>query len=1136
MAAPKLQLLSRTIYDTDGTTTEWDFNFSGGYLLPSHVKAYYENEFGFRTDVTVTEAMLIGEYQLRIAPALPAGSVLVIYRSTPKDAPMVNFMERGTVSEISLDTTAKQAVFVAAEAADEVNTVDWNKIMEAATEADASEQAAAASAAASAASATLADTLTQNAKAAVIASGTATAAAASASASAAAASRNEAVAAQNKAVAAWAASTAPNEQLAAIDQTLHAGTIVKALVYDTSMDADGGAWRDRCKHTSWYNDVAISGSWLGQASNEAAARNKGDAVGPELLLNPNFASDLSTWTGVNWVWYQDSTRAGQGVAVSQGTNPLSSNVSAVAGATYEVTIEVTRCGPSGLLLDWGNSIQEDLIQQPGTHTFRYTSASTQTTSVVLWPQADGANQTAVSYVSVKRVGGQGGDYYQSSDNGKFYWLTGNSGQTEVFRGNKRDFPAVAGIVAEAYRVVIYDLTAPGCPMWMVVAPVQLNGIGDGFWRSSRVATSVHASGGTVYFGVTLPGSEDAAAGLCFLNFARGLAGRYPSATVVNGGEVQMGSLLTANLDDSLPRLVSAQVNDIAVTVLPDAPVDAATGLPIPTIYVATMGGVSMIRHDGTVVNGLTGTKTYGVDLSQGLLRVMIEDGSKSGGKGNPVVQNLNPDTLVSLSLESASTFGFNGWEFLSSLACGHVGFMNSGLSFGRVVLGKHNPSAVTKGMRAFVTNTYNSGWQVGDSRGAWLADVVAETVTTSELLVNGDFSAGATGWSAQAGALLDASTGELKVTASGLTYGGAQRSFPAVAGKSYVVTFEARRGTASACWLVCASGTNVSHFAVTESVMTKVTKTFVADGSFIALTCQVNNSLDGGTAFFDNISVKLAEADRSVKNAALSIVGTLTKAPVAAGAQLVEYSGFSAANGLEQPYSPNLDFGAGDFGLMMWVNHATVGNTQVFVSRGSAADAPLFGLWMDAGVYKVACAATDVSVSTGYTATAGRSMLTMLRKDGVLEAWVNDRKVYSGANTANITNNLAKLSIGRSYSGGSWASGTSLALVRITATAPTADQIAKIYRDELQLFQPNAQCAIAGTSSGVTALDYDDTTDLLHVGTQWGRTSFHDLVRVDSEATTVGAVTTITAQGGAVVMGGTGGRIYQPAKIGRAHV
>lgn len=153
MATPKLQLLSRTQYDTDGLTIVWDFNFSGGYILPEHVKAYYDTTLGVRTNITVTPSMLIGPNQLQITPAIPAGNVLTIYRSTPKDQPLVDFVDRGTVSEVALDTIAKQSVFVAAEASDEVATFNGDIAATAAGVAVTSAAAAALSATSAATSA-----------------------------------------------------------------------------------------------------------------------------------------------------------------------------------------------------------------------------------------------------------------------------------------------------------------------------------------------------------------------------------------------------------------------------------------------------------------------------------------------------------------------------------------------------------------------------------------------------------------------------------------------------------------------------------------------------------------------------------------------------------------------------------------------------------------------------------------------------------------------------------------------------------------------------------------------------------------------------------------------------------------------
>jgi hypothetical protein len=55
-----------------------------------------------------------------------------------------------------------------------------------------------------------------------------------------------------------------------------------------------------------------------------------------------------------------------------------------------------------------------------------------------------------------------------------------------------------------------------------------------------------------------------------------------------------------------------------------------------------------------------------------------------------------------------------------------------------------------------------------------------------------------------------------------------------------------------------------------------------------------------------------------------------------------------------------------------------------------------------------------------------------------------------------------------------------------------------------------------GTSDAVTALAYDDVTDLLHVGTSApGRSVFQGLRRVDNTTTAVG--TAISASNGLVV-------------------
>jgi hypothetical protein len=89
-----------------------------------------------------------------------------------------------------------------------------------------------------------------------------------------------------------------------------------------------------------------------------------------------------------------------------------------------------------------------------------------------------------------------------------------------------------------------------------------------------------------------------------------------------------------------------------------------------------------------------------------------------------------------------------------------------------------------------------------------------------------------------------------------------------------------------------------------------------------------------------------------------------------------------------------------------------------------------------------------------------------------------------------------------------------MALWRISATAPTPAQIAKIHEDERKLFQPGAHCTLYGTSDAVTALAHDPKSNLLHVGTSAGRSTFDGLQRVANTETPVG--TAISAVNGLI--------------------
>lgn len=841
-----------------------------------------------------------------------------------------------------------------------------------------------------------------NQRADAVDAGAAAAGSIGASVSTAAASAAAAAVARDAALAAWVASTYPAETLASVSTALHAGAIVKQIVYDTSKDSDGGAWRKRTAHTSWYNEtLGFTGKWLGQKTSTATA--------------------------------------------------------------------------------WATS------------------------------------------------GAAAGDGFQNSTDGKFYTLTGTNTASEIFRGNVREFPAVVAVVAESGRVVFYDLTQPTCPMWMVFVSGTNNWL-----RNSAGVTSVAVLNGTVAVGSS---NVD----LCVWNFVAE-SGLLYAATL----NKLLGTMAQRNSSQGIApitgsTIVNRTINDCAITVLDTAPIDAATGLPVPTIYAFTAGGVSRIAHDGTVSSTATGSTVNSGYVEGGYVYARCQNGAVA-------ISYPVSNALPTGGASNLNNYWGGEQYYASSIpamlgnagsACAHnCNGTPSGLS-----VFKGNPSTPAKGMVDYITNTYNSGWMVGDIKGAWLADTTAETISGSgELVTNGDFASALTGWTV-GGTASNTSVvaGEINIQptadATSAPVIVSQANLATVVGRNYRLSYRARVAGSGAVGIRMSIGSaNAANTTSTTNVEMSVD--FVATSTTTAVQMIVYGTTST-IGIFDNISVKLAEPDRSVKNKGLVVNGSLTKTAVASGAGLVAYSGFSAANYLEQPYNADLDFGTGDFCVMGWVNAIAHSGSQTLVFRSSVPFSTNYiqlAKASDGTVYL----ATKGGTTERVTATSGLPIPTgawcfivATRVSGALSVYINaalSSTVSFAAEDVSSVGAVTRLGVATSTTPSALLNG-SIALWRIGATAPSADQIAHIYRTELAMFQPGAQCTLAGSSAAVTTLAYDEDTTLLHVGTSWGRSSFKDLARIDSEATTTGALTSLSASGGVIVTGGTSGKVYMPALL-----
>jgi trimeric autotransporter adhesin len=409
----------------------------------------------------------------------------------------------------------------------------------------------------------------------------------------------------------------------------------------------------------------------------------------------------------------------------------------------------------------------------------------------------------------------------------------------------------------------------------------------------------------------------------------------------------------------------------------------------------------------------------------------------------------------------------------------------------------------------------------GDIKGAFLSDTDdTDLVGSGELVTNGTFDTDTTGWS-NTSATIASVSGELQVsnqtdspsattqTVSGL-----------VVGKVYAVTATySQTGTGG-------TAARVSFFGIlseNNSTSTPVTKTIYATATQTTATLSLQSFGTSSTiSHFDNVSVKLADADRSVNNKGLIVNGTVTRTAVATGADLVAYSGFSASNYLEQPYNSALDFGTGDFSVMGWVRVTDGVLSRTVLSRRGSNNAlqVIFDLSDD----KLKLVISNNSFSSSDTVSSNALPISQwvyfcgVRSGSTLLFYQNGSLTGTTAIT-NATGSLseadATLEVGHRQDNVIPFTNGSLALLRISATAPTAEQIAKIYNDEKFLFQDNAQATLYGASDAVTALAHDDATNLLHVGTSAGRSVFQGLRRVENTTTAVG--TAISASNSLVV-------------------
>lgn len=723
------------------------------------------------------------------------------------------------------------------------------------------------------------------------------------------------------------------------------------------------------------------------------------------------------------------------------------------------------------------------------------------------------------------------------------------------RGGRREFPAVAVIVASSTEIRIYDGDDPELPMWMI-ANQSTN-----YFRESTIS-SIAMTEATLAIGCR---PYDA----YVVNFAKDKVTEVATGRTTSWDYIALRNNTTnpndfahdISRESTEAGLKNRYVIDVDVAVLSNAPIDHETGLRIPTVVFAqndnSSGALSILWPDGETghVNGydapwynckFIGDNVIAQRDTQGFYVIPIS----AIPTGNNTVNENSAVATGRRYQDSFDTYGMyvNHPDLTPQIVeTGKEDEFFAGYSAGLTRVAE-NFVERNKGLVCNTTEEYTSGWMHGDIRMASLASTDTN-VDASEIITNGQFVTDVSGWTQEPGTTgtIVNMGGYARVTRGGGSGPSFYQAITTVPGVTYTcqavlnsvqtrIDFSARDNVFSSGGTTIARGTGPS---IGAGAMER-NFSFTATGTTTYMYIDVDSN--GYYGECDGLSVKVAIADRSYNGATQSqnsngfaAVGNVTAQPVNTNSELVSYSGWDYTTNtyLKQAYSGKMDWGTSDFCWMGWVKHnGGVGpilghgddnNTGFLLDVYNSAGM----MYIDAGYLSITNSfARNQSKHGGFMGSSsqhGWNFFVIASIGGTFNVWMNGRKsndTWTPDSIPDWSSRWAspRTTIGCRSQGGNGNFGSSvieLALIRASATVPTEAQIKKIFDEEFHLFAQGAQHTLYGSSRTINALSYDTVTDELHVGTSSGRSVFKDLQRIDN--TTDAVTLSISAVDGMVV-------------------
>ena len=382
-------------------------------------------------------------------------------------------------------------------------------------------------------------------------------------------------------------------------------------------------------------------------------------------------------------------------------------------------------------------------------------------------------------------------------------------------------------------------------------------------------------------------------------------------------------------------------------------------------------------------------------------------------------------------------------------------------------------------------------------------------IETTEQVYNGGWSQGSGGVISNHGQSNIDSV--IKITSGGGTTARAMTKVKTTPGETYVFSARSVTRTADKYKIMVRDGVDISDSSLTDNITLSV--------SFVAVESETTVELyapgaTGTYAVYNNPSVKLAIADGAgnihkgpeVPRTIPAYVdnGHVVKRPVAPGAELMGFyfSGARSENGaFFTPSRSDLKIGTQDFYLTSWVFHQPSGdlNIQQFPYNGANPEGWRIVFNNDAD---------DVYIVNGdfstWTVFQNKAPVNQWYHFAAVRTYGHNWTIYIDGFKHGSTATLA--SEDYTYTNNNYSikihgnQDSALALTRLGTGRLTGEHIRKMYDDERYLFNPGAKCSLHGDDHVANCVAYDPTTGLTHVGTDSGTSTFNGLVRVDQSS------------------------------------